>query len=71
MAEDGKIVGTYNDEPHFFDYSIVTRPADRIAYSLKIAADEVVDSAKLAEAEGIWVPDNIAIQSKDALKKLE
>lgn len=70
MAEDGKIICTHNDEPNFFDISFVGRPADRIAWNLKIAAGEVVDSIKLAEAEGVWVPDHIIITSRDALEKL-
>lgn len=70
MAEDGKIVGTQNDEPHFFDISFVTRPADRIAWNLKTASGEVLDSIKLAEYEGIYVPDRLAITSKSAVEKL-
>ena len=36
--EDGRKVGTYNDEPQFFDISFVGRPADRIAWNLKVAS---------------------------------
>jgi hypothetical protein len=32
--DDGRQVGTYNDEPDFFDISFVGRPADRIAWDL-------------------------------------
>ena len=69
VAEDGKVVCTHNDEPNFFDISFVTRPADRIAWHLKAASDEVIDSVKLAEAEELWVPDHIAIASADAQEK--
>lgn len=71
MAEDGKIVGTQNDEPQFFDISFVSRPADRIAWNLKTASGDVIDSIKLAEHEGVWVPDHLAIVSEDSMKKLE
>lgn len=71
MGEDGKVTGTQNDEPNFFDISFVTRPADRIAWHLKAASGEIIDSVKLAEAEGIWVPDHLAIVSRDAQVKLD
>ena len=70
LAEDGKVICTHNDQPKFFDISFVGRPADRIAWHLKTAAGEIVDSVKLAEAEGIWVPDHLAITSATALQKL-
>lgn len=70
MAEDGKIVGTQNDEPQFFDISFVSRPADRIAWNLKTASGDVLDSIKLAEYEGVCVPDRLAITSASALEKL-
>jgi len=71
VANDGKVVGTQNDEPNFFDISFVTRPADRIAWHLKAASNEIIDSVKLAEAEDIWVPYHIAIVSAEAQAKLE
>ena len=72
LAEDGKYIGTYNPEPRFFDISFVTRPADRIAWNLKVAADEsVIDSVKLAEAAEIWVPDAVALMSADEVEKAE
>lgn len=71
MSEDGKVVGMLNPEPQFFDISFVTRPADRIAWSLKAASGEVLDSIKLAEYEGVYVPDRLAITSETAMKKLE
>lgn len=71
VANDGKVVCTLNDEPNFFDISFVTRPADRIAWHLKAASNEIIDSVKLAEAEGIWVPDHLIIVSPEAQAKLE
>jgi len=71
VADDGKVTGTQNDEPNFFDISFVTRPADRIAWHLKAASNEIIDSVKLAEAEGIWVPDHLVIVSPEAQDKLE
>jgi hypothetical protein len=71
VANDGKVTGTQNDEPNFFDISFVTRPADRIAWHLKAASNEIIDSVKLAEAEDIWVPDHLVIVSAEAQNKLE
>lgn len=72
LLEDGRQVFTFNDEPQFFDISFVGRPADRIAWNLKVAsAGERIDSIKLAEQSGLWVPDSLAIESSTALRKLE
>lgn len=60
VAEDGKVAFMRNVEPDFFDISFVTRPADRIAYSLKVAAespDHVTTSEELAATAGIVVPE--------------
>jgi len=56
MAEDGSIVGTHNDDPKFFDISFVFRPADRIAWDVKVASalGEVMDSVKMAEVAGVY-----------------
>lgn len=70
MADDGTITCTHNDEPQFFDISFVGRPADRIAWQLKVAAGEAVDSVKLAEAEGLWVPDYMAVESASGMAKM-
>ena len=70
MAEDGKIVGTFNPDPTWFDISFVGRPADRIAWSLKTASCSPIDSAKEAEYEGVVVPDDLAIESPSASRKL-
>lgn len=70
MADDGTVTCTHNDEPGFFDFSTVGRPADRIAWNLKVAAGEFIDSIKLAEAEELWVPDYIAIESATGQAKL-
>jgi len=57
---DGREVGTQNDEPTWFDISFVSRPADRIAWSLKTAgAARVEDAVKAAADAGIWVPDEL------------
>lgn len=62
VLKNGTAVGTHNDFPTWFDESFVRRPADRIAWSLgKVAsADDGMgglDSVKLAEASGLWIPD--------------
>ena len=61
VAEDGKVAFMRNVLPDFFDISFVTRPADRIAYSLKVASAEkdasgVVTSEALAKAAGVVEP---------------
>jgi hypothetical protein len=71
VLDDGQVVCTHNDQPRFFDISFVSRPADRIAWQLKVASDGSVDSVKLAADSGIWVPDHVAIDSPVALAKLE
>lgn len=70
-AEDGTFYGTHNDEPKFFDISFVYRPADRIAWSLKTASDGMIDSIKLAEQEGLWLPESVAVDSPNTARKLE
>jgi hypothetical protein len=71
MGEDGKVACTHNDEPKFFDISFVGRPADRIAWNLKVAADQCISSVKLAEAEAIEAPDILAIETLGAIEKLD
>lgn len=76
IAEDGTQIGTYNDEPTWFDISFVGRPADRIAWNLKVASampEELasLSSVKRAEAEGYELPDSLAIESDSAKRKLE
>lgn len=71
VAEDGKVTGTYNDDPNFFDISFVYRPADRIAWSLKVACDGFTNSVKLAEESGIWVPEHIALDSDHSAAKVK
>lgn len=68
--EDGRKVGTFNDEPQFFDISFVGRPADRIAWNLKVATDLPLGSVKEAELAGISVPDDLACESESASRKL-
>lgn len=70
IYDDGKVACTHNDEPDFFDISFVGRPADRIAWQLKVAAGETMSGVKLAEAEGLWVPDYMAIESASGMAKL-
>lgn len=70
VADDGKITGTYNDEPRFFDISFVYRPADRIAWNLKTASDGLLDSVKLAsEFDELWLPERVAILSPVSVEK--
>jgi hypothetical protein len=68
--DDGRKVGTYNDHPRFFDISFVGRPADRIAWNLKVASALELDSVKAAEYEGVEVPDSIACDTAVSQRKL-
>ena len=68
IAEDGKFTGMINNDPVWFDISFVGRPADRIAWNLKTASG-LIDSVKAAEYEGVVLPDDIAIESKEGLRK--
>lgn len=75
IAEDGTQIGTYNDEPTWFDISFVGRPADRIAWNLKVASSmpedlPMLSSVKQAEVEGYVLPDDLAIESDIANRKL-
>lgn len=77
VAEDGKVVYMDNRDPDWFDISFVTRPADRIAYSLKVAAetsDGVVTSEMLAKAAGIVAPSyldpGLVADKRATLRKL-
>jgi len=75
LAEDGTQIGTYNDEPTWFDISFVGRPADRIAWNLKVASSmpeeiKLVSSVKQAEVEGYVLPDDLAIESDISKRKL-
>lgn len=75
IAEDGKQIGTYNDKPVWFDISFVGRPADRIAWNLKVASDMSDDvrlsSVKQAEIDGYILPDDLSIESDSAKRKHE
>jgi len=68
--DDGRKVGTFNDQPKFFDISFVGRPADRIAWNLKVASALDLDSVKYAEFEGVTAPDELAVESDSAIRKL-
>lgn len=75
LAEDGTQIGTYNDEPTWFDISFVGRPADRIAWNLKVASSmpeelTINGSVKQAQIEGYVLPDDLAIESDIAKRKL-
>ena len=76
IAEDGTQIGTFNDHPRWFDISFVGRPADRIAWNLKVASampDDLTinSSVKQAEIEGYTLPDDIAIESDIAKRKFD
>lgn len=70
LFEDGRQVGTFNDQPTFFDISFVGRPADRIAWNLKVATALPLDSVKAAEMEGVVAPDELSCDTEASLRKL-
>jgi hypothetical protein len=68
--DDGRKVGTFNDQPKFFDISFVGRPADRIAWNLKVASALDLDSVKYAEYEGVTAPDDLMVEKESSVRKL-
>lgn len=70
LRDDGKVACMLNRDVTFFDISFVGRPADRIAWNLKVASLGLETSVKLAEDSGIWVPDQVAVTSKSGIAKM-
>jgi len=70
VARDGTVTGTHNDLPTWFDISFVSRPADRIAWNLKMASAGTQDAIKAAEDAGIWVPDQLETSTPGYQEKL-
>ena len=58
IPEHKKYAFVYNDEPTFFDLSIVKRPAERIAHALeyKFASDNTKDLLKTASDNNTCIP---------------
>lgn len=82
MEKEAKYAYAYNDQPEFFDISIVGKPADRIARhieylfngdtSMKKAAsagDLIIPSAVAAQIEGVNL-DSFSLQEQEMLYKL-
>lgn len=71
LDDEGRINGVYNDDPRFFDMSFVIKPADRTAWSLKTACEDItkISSAALAEMEDFYVPHEVMLDSRSALSK--
>ena len=77
VAEDGKVAFMRNVLPDFFDISFVTRPADRIAWSLKVAEaspNGMATSEVLAKAAGVeepaWLEPGILADKRDIVRLL-
>lgn len=80
VAENGKVAFMRNVLPDFFDISFVTRPADRIAYSLysceaqKAASGEIVTSEALAKVAGVveppWLDPGTVSDKRDVVRLL-
>lgn len=65
VADDGHILHAINDQPTFFDDSVVWRPADRTAYAfgkmLTKVASAVVSGAELASIENLTAPMELVL----------
>ena len=80
IPEFQKYAYAINDKPSFFDISRVKNPADRIAHYLDYAfdgdlkkaasAEGIIFSDELAKAEGVEIPDVMALPASD-IKILE
>ena len=71
ITKEGKEIGMINDDPNFFEISIVNRPACRIGYSLKYASEANVKMSTtdfLNLYDGFVEPDHLLI-SKNASDK--
>jgi hypothetical protein len=63
VASDGRKVYMKNPKPKYFDISLVYKPADRIAYTLKkVAAEQgrIIGGHELAEMAGVEAPFDLA-----------
>jgi hypothetical protein len=70
VLADGRQVYVDNPDPDFFDWSIVGRPADRIAYQFSVKTAgfgnlEVVNSVDLAKQAGLYLPVEYVIERAD------
>ena len=71
MDNKGSLIYVHNDQPTYFDISLVGRPADRTAYGFhaKMASAGVVSSIKLAEDAGVAFPESLSIESPEAHRR--
>ncbi len=77
ILDDGRQVYVDNPKPGFFDWSVVPRPADRIAFEFGFKAasfggETWVSSVDLAKHAGLWIPEDLAIkegQERVAVKR--
>lgn len=72
ILDDGRQVYVDNPDPHYFDWSLVGRPADRIAYGygIKTASfdDPFLFSTELAKMAGLVLPDSLLGSERIATK---
>ena len=74
ILDDGRVVGCLNPDPHFFDWSYVGRPADRIAFGFesKVASAETwLSGYELAKEANLWLPSSIAALEGQERKQLK
>ena len=72
LRDDGEMCGMINPEPKWFELSYVSRPADRIGMSLKLASDNNHRMQTLDYINrygNIYVPDDLVTISKKASDK--
>jgi hypothetical protein len=76
VCEDGHVLHVDNPDPDFFDISMVTRPADRIAYGAradylqKAASGGVLSGAELAEQWGVTLSPGTLAARGDVIGEL-
>jgi hypothetical protein len=72
ILDDGRQVYVDNPDPHYFDWSLVGRPADRIAYGygIKTASfdDPFLFSTELAKMAGLVLPDSMLEEERQSIK---
>lgn len=72
ILDDGRQVYVDNPDPGYFDWSLVGRPADRIAFSttLKVASFDspITFSADLAKMAGLYLPDSYVQEERRSVK---
>jgi hypothetical protein len=72
VLKDGSVVYMKNPNPKYFDISLVWKPADRIAYTLKkvASASRVIGGHELAKEAGLVYPSFTKVATKQAIAEI-